>query len=265
MMEGSLLFFSLLTIAWLAAVIVAEHSATDHSWVRRLPTKARYALLGMLAGLTVTAKHTGIIIAVTVIITLMITALINRRLCRALWSAAITGIAAVVVWFALNPGYWRDPVGVTRAMLAARAELLDQQRSDPVLAYHSTTERLAAVVTQPYMQPPQYYEAPTWADLIDEEIAVYETSNVDGWQWGNVIGAALTALAGLGLALVVRDALRRDLLAVAVLVWAAVTIGVSLTIPLNWQRYYLPLTLVAMVLAAMGMARLVVRRFASAA
>jgi hypothetical protein len=34
-------------------------------------------------------------------------------------------------------------------------------------------------------------------------------------------------------------------------------------VPMNWQRYYLPLTLVAIILAAEGIGRLLVRREAT--
>ncbi|MBX3065626.1 MAG: hypothetical protein KF726_21800 [Anaerolineae bacterium] len=260
MMEGSLFFFSLLTIAWLAAVIVAEHSATAESWLRRIPAALRYGSLGVFAGMTVAAKQTGIIVLATVLISLVVTEVINRRLRRAIWSAALTGIIALTTWFAMNPGYWRDPVGVLAAALEARGQLLAQQASDPLLAYADIGQRIAGLITQPFMQPAQYYEAPTWADLIDPQIADYEASSVSGWHWGTIIGGALTLLAGVGLLMLVRDALRRDLLAVMILVWAGIAVASALTVPLAWQRYYLPLTLLALLLAAVGMAKLLVRR-----
>src|SRR5258708_18340562 len=50
MMEGGLLLFTLLTVAWLIAMIVAEHSAADNRPMKRLPPTVRYAILGALAG-----------------------------------------------------------------------------------------------------------------------------------------------------------------------------------------------------------------------
>ena len=37
MMEGSLILFSLLTMAWLVAIIVAEHSASATGFIKRMP------------------------------------------------------------------------------------------------------------------------------------------------------------------------------------------------------------------------------------
>src|SRR5258708_35657420 len=51
MMEGGLMLTSLLTMAWLVSMIVAEHSATSDGFMRRVPFAYRYALLGILAGL----------------------------------------------------------------------------------------------------------------------------------------------------------------------------------------------------------------------
>jgi hypothetical protein len=64
----------------------------------------------------------------------------------------------------------------------------------------------------------------------------------------------------LGLITLIRDALRRNLIAWAILTWAGATLLLSLAIPLGWQRYYLPLLLVAIVLAATGLGRLIVHR-----
>ena len=75
-----------------------------------------------------------------------------------------------------------------------------------------------------------------------------------------MVGALFTVLAGIGLLALIYDALHRDLVALAILIWAAATIVASLAIPLAWQRYYLPLMLVAITLAAAGLGRVLVRR-----
>jgi hypothetical protein len=83
---------------------------------------------------------------------------------------------------------------------------------------------------------------------------------VNGWDWGPVVGLVLTTLSGIGLGALIYDARHRDLVAWAILIWAGATVLASLTIPFAWQRYYLPLLLVAIMLAAEGLGRLLVRR-----
>lgn len=53
MMEGSLLFFTLMSLYWLVALIVAEHSATARGFMVRLPAWMRYSGLGLLLGFCV--------------------------------------------------------------------------------------------------------------------------------------------------------------------------------------------------------------------
>src|SRR6266852_3126097 len=59
MAEGSLMLASLLAMAWLLGMIVAEHSGNAKGFMLRLPFAVRYAVLGLFAGLAVAAKQTG--------------------------------------------------------------------------------------------------------------------------------------------------------------------------------------------------------------
>src|SRR5260221_8966499 len=59
MLEGSLMFATLMTIAWLIALIVAEHSAITGGFIRKLSPAVRYGLLGILAGLAIASKQSG--------------------------------------------------------------------------------------------------------------------------------------------------------------------------------------------------------------
>lgn len=263
MMEGSLMLFSLLTMYWLVALIVAEHSASAQGFMKRLPLWVRYGVLGLFIGLTLAAKHTGLVVAAAALLAALAAGIVRdkpRRPLRALGWTALAGVVGLAVWFALSPAYWRDPAGALRATLQARIELLQSQTESAALAHASLADRVAALITQPFMTPPQFYEAPTWSGVVDPQIAAYRASAGDGWEWGPIFGAGFTLLALIGLAALVRDAFRRDLIAWAILMWTAGSVLMALTIPINWQRYYLPLALVGIVLAAEGLGRLLVRR-----
>jgi 4-amino-4-deoxy-L-arabinose transferase-like glycosyltransferase len=266
MLEGSLIFFSLLSMYWLVALIVAEHSATARSFVVKLPALARYGVLGILLGLTVASKHSGAIVTAAVLGAAFVTGTVRDsppRPLRALSWVAFTGIVSVLTWFALSPHFWNAPLGALRALLAARSELLALQASDSTLAYRSLGERLVAILTQPFLSAPQYFEAPNWAGLLDDQIAAYQRSAANGWDWGAPIGLLLTASALFGALNMVAEAWRRNLIAWAILAWAGAAVLASIAVPMNWQRYYLPLTLVSIVFAAEGIGRLLVRREAN--
>jgi 4-amino-4-deoxy-L-arabinose transferase-like glycosyltransferase len=260
MLEGSLMFFTLVTMAWLIALIVSEHSATANGFMSRLSPIVRYGVLGVLAGLAIAAKQTGLAVAGAALLAALATGWARDHSWRPFAWIGYAGIAALVTWFALNPGYWNRPFAALRTTIAARSKLLNDQVAAGQLAYTNMWQPIQAVITQPFLTPPQYYESDTWSGLINDEIAAYKQSSIDGWDWGPIIGVALTLLAGIGLVVLCYDALHRDKIAWAILIWTMFTIAASLVVPLAWQRYYLPLMLVAIVLAAEGLGRLLVRR-----
>ncbi|PJF30570.1 MAG: hypothetical protein CUN51_07105 [Candidatus Thermofonsia Clade 1 bacterium] len=263
MLEGSLIFFSLFSLYWLVALIVAEHSATARGFMVKLPAWARYGGLGVLIGLTVASKHTGVIVAGAALMAALITGLVRdsppRPLRPLLW-VSFAGIVGAVTWFALSPHLWNAPLEAIRAIFAMRSQLLSIQASDPTLAHPDLGARLLAILTQPFLSAPQYFESPAWAGILDEQIAAYQRSATNGWDWGALIGGVLTGLALFGGLTLLIEARRRNLIAWAVLLWAGATFLASVSVPVNWQRYYLPLTLVAIILAAEGLGRLLVRR-----
>ncbi len=266
MMEGTLILFTLLSLYWLVALIVAEHSATARGFMKRLPMVVRYGALGVLLALTVSAKQTGVVTAFAVVLAVFAARLTHRPFqpIRAVGWVFFMGGIALVAWFGLNPQYWNNPVGAVRATVDLRLNLLRGQATNGPLTHATTLDRIGAILTQPFLTPPQYAEAPDWERRLAEPISAYQVSATNGWDWGPLIGGLFTALAALGLVVMWRDARKRDLIAWAILLWGGTHAAFSLTVPLNWQRYYLPLLLVGIVLAAEGLGRLLVRRDAPA-
>jgi hypothetical protein len=113
-------------------------------------------------------------------------------------------------------------------------------------------QRLDATLTQPFLNQPQYYELSGWRNLISDQIEFYQASPFAGWNPGVVGNAILTMLAGIGLGVLAYEGRNIQPAGWVMLSWIGVTLVETLTIPLNWQRYYLPLILVTVVLSAMG-------------
>jgi 4-amino-4-deoxy-L-arabinose transferase-like glycosyltransferase len=268
MSEGSFMFFSLATMAWLVALIFTEHSASASGLMRRMPRWIRYTGLGVLAGLTVATKHSGLVIVISALLTLLITELAREKPIRVKRSIGLTlavGLLTLATWFAVSPANWNDPIGALSYTISTKVRLLTIPSTAPAqnnLVYQTLGQRFGSILTQPFLTPVQYYESDLWAEHIAGDIAAYGTTTIDGLTWGTLIGFLLTALALIGLGSIIYDSLRQNKIAWAILIWTTLTVFSSLWIPMAWQRYYLPLILVAIVLAAAGLGRLLVRRTA---
>lgn len=242
MMEGSLTFFSLLTVlagAW---------------WMRRRDGWAALCV-GVAAGLTVASKHTGAFTVIAVLGAAGLWVLWLRRESTLKRDAlhgliAVTGAAAV--FYALNPAWWGDPLARAGDVLALRQDLLAGQTA-AFGGYADAGAAWRGFWAQAFVTPPQYYEVTGWEIYLAAQIRAYESSL---WR-GLHIGAALfVPLVLIGAWHVLHKSERPLRLLIGV--WALVIIlSVLLLTPLEWQRYYLPIYPPLVLLAGMGCARII--------
>ena len=173
------------------------------------------------------------------------------------------------LFVALSPALWNDPLARLGDLLATRAELLAGQVSVEPDVPLSLAQRVEAIITQPFLTPPQHYEAAFWGTFpaISAEIDRYEASPFSGIQFGTLIGGilggALTLLAAGGVVIALRRLRAQPGLCAGLLAWLLVIVASLLANPLPWQRYYLPLIPVATLLAVLGLRELLnlTRRF----
>ncbi len=126
-------------------------------------------------------------------------------------------------------------------MLQSRVNLLARQIRGEPTRYTSLDQEGAAVLTEPFLSGVQYYEAPTWQNTINDQIAAYESSPLSGWRWPGWVGVLLTLLGGLGIAITaVRAISAKDPVARVLLAWAAAGALSAFVVPFAWERYYLP-------------------------
>lgn len=256
MMEGSLLAFGLLAVL-LAAQISRRraHGQPAGAWW--------WLALAAASGLTLASKHSGAVFVAAAFGWVALAELLRRP--RALVSAALrlaaSGALALALFIALSPALWSDPPARLRDLLAVRAELLAiQVQADPA-APMPLAQRVEFILTQPFIAPPLHFEAGGWTSFapISDEIARYMASPLSGWQFGPVIGAALTLLAAFGAVALAVPRLRGSVPlghAAGLLLWLALALAAMLTNPLPWQRYYLPLIPPVTLLAVVGAAAL---------
>ncbi len=216
---------------------------------QKLTTK-RLVALSLASSLCVAAKPTGAITAAAVFLAL---GLLNVRSgWQPIALLTIAGILAVVVYIALTPAIWGAPVQRIQLAAELRADVLRGQTNASSNAYDTRWEQASALVMQPFLTNLQYYETPAFDGVIDYQIADYEARYLDGWQMNHVVGWFWTGLAGLGLLSLIRQ--RRNRTMVVALVWIIITgLALAISIPLAWQRYYLPWSLAVCLLAGIGL------------
>jgi 4-amino-4-deoxy-L-arabinose transferase-like glycosyltransferase len=250
MMEGSMLFFGLLTI--LLAIIISRKRAEGGrglwGW---------WLALTLAAGLALVSKHTSIVFVGAALGWIFVAEILRRRwlgLAITTLKLLVSGVLVVAIFIALSPALWYDTGARLQDLIRLRGELLDIQVNSDPLAPMTLDQRISQIITQPFIEPPMHFEVANWADAetITREIQRYMASPLSGLQFGPVLGGALSVMVLVGLVVLVGQGRTFRL---GVFVWLVFTLAFLLINPLPWQRYYLPLIPLTTLLAGVGISR----------
>ena len=253
MMEGSHLLGMMLVL--LAA-----------AWLLRGRRPWRFAVLGVVAGLAIAAKHPNAFVVALAFIAVAFAIVIDAWRVRkpkrltGLGYLAASGMLALLVFIALNPAWWRDPVDAAFAVLNERFKVLAGQ-VEWLGGYESGMARVEGLFHYGFAAPTQYFEASDWGAFpeIKSQIADYEASIWLGVSLGGsaLAGALELTLMALGSVWLLRDRAILRAHRMLLLVWGYGIAAIILaTTPLPWLRYYLPLLPAVMTLSAYAAARL---------
>lgn len=276
--------------AWLASALFALHPAVllngrramiegSHllgmmlvllaaAWLMRRRPWWGYLALGCAIGLAVAAKHPNVFAAALVFFAcfscdLAQTMRKQRGTARVWGRLLMTGLTALLVFYALNPGWWLAPLSTARTALQIRANLLRNQTAT-FGGYASAAERADGFFRYVFAGEGQYFEDPAWAgyDVIRVQIETYQGSGLAGLGAdGSRLGGWLFLLLAIGGSLhFVRNKRIRREYRWLLLVWGLgmMTLTFILT-PLPWARYYLPALPFAASMAAYGLLTLAAR------
>ena len=265
MAESALTFFSALAALGTLALVVHGDSLKRLS----VRTLALGALAGVLAGLAMDSKQTELVMLPVALGASALSMLQrpwtrSRRLASlcAVWLAIGLGWA-LGVWL-LNPVLYREPVGAVQAMLALRANLAREQiavngASDAQMVLKSVPSRLGAAVSQLYFQPAAAWDVPVYLEQLRPPADAYFANPINSLLRIPPLNLALAALSVVGIAgsglRLFRCRLDPSTRAEQVLwLWSLLTLVLlALTIPLNWQRYFMPLLAPSRLFASLGL------------
>ena len=224
--------------------------------------------LGCAIGLAVAAKHPNVFVAALVFFAcfsfdLAQTMRKQRGTARVGGRLLMTCLTALLVFYALNPGWWLAPLSTARTALRMRADLLQNQTAD-FGGYASAAERTDGFFRFVFAGENQYFEDPAWADydVIRAQIETYQGSGLAGFGVdGNRLGGWLFWLItiGGGLHFVRNKRIRREYRWL-MMVWGLGLMALIFAVtPLPWGRYYLPLIPFVTSMAAYGLWTLAAR------
>lgn len=258
MMEGSMLFFGLLTI--LLAVVIGRRRERGAGGLW-----AWWAALILAGGLALTSKHSAVIFVASALGWVFIAELMQRKWMR----LAATGLKLIVsaaliatVFVVLSPALWNDPLARLQDLIATRQTLLEIQVTAHTAGAMNQIQRAEMILTQPFLTPAAHFEVAAWAgyDPITAEVERYMNSPLSGLQFG-LLGLPLTLVAVFGLLALLVPRLRPERCspgqAVGVFVWLLITLLALMSNPLPWQRYYVPLIPLATLLVGIGLSAMI--------
>jgi 4-amino-4-deoxy-L-arabinose transferase-like glycosyltransferase len=264
MAESTLQFFSI------AAVLASVR------WVGEAHTSRRIGLAGMGAGivfgLAVAAKQSAVSLALVALASVVAVgwdaSTPGTRLRRISGLAIIVAASAMLTFVAVNPVLYDQPIRAAHTMITVRQTLAANQAKytqtvNPPMVLPGVMTRLAASYRQVLWNPPAFSEFTAYDDKIAPEVKFY----TERWETraaaNHSVRIALILITLLGtvaaVSMIVKDGFgSRTRPLQIVLVWTvANTVFIAAFVPLDWQRYFVPLVPPTCVLAGYGAARLV--------
>jgi len=195
---------------------------------------------------------------------------------RAALGAGVILVSSIAVFGLFNPVGWCHPVSAVTAAFAERARLLTAQtqmlsQAIPDEVVLTPRARLVALVNQTFFAPPAFWDIPNYAAQTAGQEQAYLGAIWGGLPRTTGLGTAALFLALLGLAYSLRtlgipwlqrgpraregEGTRRA--TVLLILWTGSTaLAILVALPIQWQRYYVPLQPETSLLEALGLVAL---------
>jgi hypothetical protein len=259
MAESTALFFALLAV-WMMMRWQSDLSTftgLTRTWI------GKSALIGVGIGLAVSGKQTGLALWPIALVILGLT--LGRRHWReALILGGTVTLSCGLLFWALNPILYRSPLAVAQAMVEARADLVQRQIADtealfPQALTLTPIARVRAALLELYLRPLAFSDIPIYTEDLAPSIQAYDQQLAGQLRHPELgalsLGLTLVGLLFSGLRL---GRLRRMSAEGVCWLWGGATLALILVaIPLDWQRYFLPLAPVATLFTALGLEALI--------
>jgi 4-amino-4-deoxy-L-arabinose transferase-like glycosyltransferase len=269
MAESTLQLFSLLVILALVRFVKAR------------PDQRRMAaiLVGVALGLAGASKQSAVALAVVAFCSAVAVSLIDvtslrDRLRSAVLLTSLMAVPAAVTFVAVNPVLYDQPLRGGYRMATSRQVLLSNQAkftatvtADMVLS--TISSRLRASYREVFWNPPSFSEFAEYDEKIAPDVNLYHqrwltrVADLGMVRW-LFLSASLLGFGVIAFEIARHRFGRRTLLMQLLLYWTLAQVAfIAVFVPLDWQRYFVPLLPPVCLLAGSGVA-LLTRRFYTA-
>ena len=257
MFEGGLLF-GLALVSWVSVRLISKK---ERNW-------SAYILLGICTGFALSTKHSAAFTVILLYSSLLLTDIITyfhstqstEFAIKQLTKLSIATALALLIFLGLNPLWWSHPFGMPAIVIEQRQLILEEQVTYfPEDKYTSFPDRVIGLGEEILDPSTQYYEAIYWIDYsgVAEEIDGYHNSIWTGLRdcfWITVLrgGMLLSGLMFITYSGIKGNWLRRRL-TIHLGIWLGGIVLITLiTVPLHWQRYYLPILIPLSIMLGIG-------------
>lgn len=250
MAEGTLIFAIALFVFSLAY-------SKRHPW-----------LLGVAAALAFNAKQSSIALLPSAVIAGLV---ISRDSTKKM----VKNISVIFAFFffitiVLNPFLWAHPIQATQIAIQQRANLMQAQVLDieniaPEKILHTNTQKIAAFIGQLFLAQPSFAEVGNYLENTKFSEEIYLSNRLNTWLSGWIAGTVLLILAIFGFVISLLKVIfhkryqTENTQFIMLLLIATILQGTMLivSLPLPWQRYYLPCLPFAIIWTSIGIFELI--------
>jgi lipopolysaccharide export LptBFGC system permease protein LptF len=216
--------------------------------------------LGSLAALSFNAKQSTVIwLAIVFACFIFGSQFHSESILKKIKNISLCAIAFIVVSFLLNPFMWRNPILSADKAFTIRQSLVQQQLSDiykvsPASALLSPLERVSSLIGNLYFTPSAVVDTANYTGDLETEIRQY-TNNFANRIFRSIFGGSIfLAFTLMGIYAVFRypSPVRHREEVLLLVAGCLQFLFLSITVPLPFQRYVIPLVPTAIIFFAIG-------------
>ena len=217
-------------------------------------------LVGLVMALAVCAKQSAVALIPVGIIAVCLVADEDRHLRKVLTRLIVCLGVFSIIWYLLNPFFWRYPLAALQTSFDIRQSLLVQQIDTHLVGKGTNLlERLYFVVFNDFILPPSPYEVTSYLHETKAGILKYNSYLPHTWGRGIVPGSILFALSFGGFFMAIKSLSsfakhKRISTILLALTFLSIILFDLFAIPIPWQRYTISLIPFFVLWTGFGMA-----------